>query len=184
MELVKASIDPDKIVANVLLDGRPLEAGEWKQTIASLGEAHLQFTTGEKDSFLLERIQQAPEILERIVGKFKESRVCYNDGSSVQGSDILHKSVENLSAFFSWYTSILVLEDKIDEEYMNGVIGSIQSICETCEAINQLLVYNSFWAIGDTLEAQLVPKLESFISLTDRFRIASERAGKISGVAL
>ena len=72
---------------------------------------------------------------------------------------MLVQAVNELKAFFEWYGTMveLIPEEKRDQFSMTE---KVEMISDTCKKICQQQLYQSWWALGETLEKELEPELD------------------------
>jgi len=75
------------------------------------------------------------------------------------GNQRLVQAVNTAKAFFDWYATIVELAPTEHKKRydINPQVTEISTICKT---ICQQQLYQSWWALGETLEKQLEPKLD------------------------
>lgn len=174
VELIKNTIDPDHMIVTILLDGRELDEEDWTAPISSVATSIFEIETGTPESFVASRMEIAPGILDSTLQAFQSSRESFKDGKMNEGNLRLKDAVTTLQAFFEWYTSMVNLvpeEQKADFDL--GV--ELDDVVETCKKICQQQLYQSWWALGETLENELEPRLGQLLGLFQK-RWASKAA--------
>jgi hypothetical protein len=75
------------------------------------------------------------------------------------GNRMLIEAVNTARAFFEWYGTLLELvpEEERGHYDISKYVAEISSICKT---ICQQQLYQSWWALGETIEKELEPKLD------------------------
>ena len=75
------------------------------------------------------------------------------------GNRQLVRAVNTLQAFFEWYSTLLeiVPEDERPQFVLDQEINSVSTVCKK---ICQQQLYQSWWALGETLENELEPALD------------------------
>ena len=166
IELIKASIDPDHMITGILLDGKDLEDHDWMSPLSSYGTGIFEVETGTPENFVNDRLDKASEVVRECYLEFREARKTFQDGKMLLGNQHLAKAVNILKSFFDWYASLLDLctTERRKELDLGTRVGEISEICKR---ICQQQLYQSWWALGETIGKELEPKLDS---LEDYFR--------------
>jgi len=160
IELIKAVIDPDHMISAFLLNGKELQDHEWNGMLAQLGTATFEVETSTPENYVGSRLMQAPELASTCYFQFRESRKLFQEGKTIDANKNLVLAVSTLKEFFTWYATIIELltpeRRKLVEldEQMNG-------ITEVCKKICQQQLYQSWWALGESIKNELEPKLDS-----------------------
>ncbi len=167
LELVKATIDPDSIITSIQFNGESLSDADWTLPLSAHRGRMLQIRTGGKREYLAERIGLAPQILERITEEFADAGGSYRSGFSPNGNSQLGTAVEDLSAFVNWFVALLNMDPPRlapSQQRFSDAVGQLHKVCE--QMLQQQL-YNSWWAISETINTKLTPKLNEIRSLCD-----------------
>lgn len=159
VELIKANIDPEHMITDILLNGKELQDEDWLGTTAKYGTAVIEVHTGTPESFVTERMSQASHVVQSCYLQFREARKAFQDGDMQTGNQRLVQAVNTAKAFFDWYATIVELAPK-DKRSMYDINPQVSEISTICKNICQQQLYQSWWALGETLEKQLEPKLD------------------------
>lgn len=159
IELVKSSIDPEHMVTLIHLDGRDLRDQEWAMPPAQLQGEHLDFQSGRPEIYVAERLQDASSVVRSCFFEFRDARKGFQDGDTAMGNQRLKVAVETLKAFFEWYGTLLQLVPEGARAKLD-ISQEVLDISETCKKIVQQQLYQSWWALGESLEKDLEPKLD------------------------
>ena len=159
IELVKSSIDPEHMVTLIQLDGRDLQDAEWSMSPAQLQGAYLDFMSGRPEVYVAERLQDASSVVRSCFFEFRDARKGFQDGDNATGNKRLKTAVDTLKAFFEWYGTLLQLVPDAARSKLD-ISEEVVSISETCKKICQQQLYQSWWALGESLEKDLEPKLD------------------------
>jgi hypothetical protein len=170
IELVKAQIDPEHMVTSILMDGRDLTEDEWNQSVAGLTGDTLEFETGAPEDYVATKMQDASSVVRSCFLEFRDARKSFQDGDTMSGNKRLKIAVETLKAFFEWYGTLVQLVTETKRERLD-ISTQVLEISETCKKICQQQLYQSWWALGESLEKDLEPKL-------DKLEDACRRAAK------
>jgi hypothetical protein len=159
LELIKAQIDPEHMITAISIDGRDLTDDEWNQSMTQFGGDTLAIETGHPDTYVAEKMQDASRVVRSCFFEFRDARKGFQDGDTISGNQRLKVAVDTLKAFFDWYGSLVQLvsgpkRDKLD------ISPQVVEISETCKKICQQQLYQSWWALGESLEKELEPKLD------------------------
>jgi hypothetical protein len=177
IELIKATIDPEHMITGILLDGREVTDEEWFRNLSQLEATELEIVTGRPDEYVTARIGEASRVVRSCFLEFRDARKGFQDGDMQIGNRRLKVAVDTLRAFFEWYGTLLQLvpEDRRD---CIDISPQVRDISETCKKICQQQLYQSWWALGESIEKDLEPKL-------DRLEDACRKAAKqIQGAAV
>lgn len=158
VELVKAHIDPDHMITEILWNGRELEESDWYAATSTLGDVELDIFTGSPVDFVSSRLVQAADVVKACVLDFQDARKFFQDGDMATGNKRLSVAVNTLKAFFEWYGSLLELMPE-ERRSQFDITTKMSEISETCKRACQHQLYSSWWALGETIEKDLEPKL-------------------------
>jgi hypothetical protein len=159
IELVKSQIDPDHMITALLIDGRELTDDEWNQNVAMLSGETLDVTTGHPEMYVADRMQDASRVVRSCFYEFRDARKGFQDGDTVTGNKRLKVAVDTLKAFFEWYGTLVQLVSETKRERLD-ISPQVLEISESCKKICQQQLYQSWWALGESLEKDLEPKLD------------------------
>jgi len=159
IELLKVSIDPEHMITSILIDGREFSDEEWSQNTAQLAGEVLDIQTGQPETYVADRIQDASRVVRSCFFEFRDARKGFQDGDMITGNKRLKSAVDTLRAFFEWYGTLLQLVPTPKRSELD-ITPQVQEISETCKKICQQQLYQSWWALGESLEKELEPKLD------------------------
>ena len=176
IELIKANIDPDHMITAILMDGREVTDDEWFRNLSQIGGATVEINTGRPDEYVSNRISEASKVVRSCFLEFRDARKGFQDGDMQIGNRRLKVAVDTLRAFFEWYGTLLQLvpEDRRDRV---DISPQVRDISETCKKICQQQLYQSWWALGESIEKDLEPKLDK---LEDACRKAAKQIQEVS----
>lgn len=175
VELVKSIIDPEHIITDIWIDGRDLNEGEWQGPIAQFGTSVVEIQTGRTDEYIKAKLSATPELVNDLYLLFRQARKLFQCGNSLQGNQALGTSVVTAKAFFEWYSSILQLVPA-HERASYDIEKEVLAIGEACKKICQQQLYQSWWALGETIEKELEPRLDKLETFCRRFQESSKAA--------
>ena len=160
VELIKSQIDPDHMITNIFVNGDEMADDLWTGSATQLETAIIEVETDNPETYVAERLNQAGAIIQNCFLQFRETRKTFQDGKSQAANQKLSAAVDTLKAFFDWYGTIisLVPEERRDTANLQG---HAQKILETCQKICQFQLYQSWWAVGQAIEKDLEPALDS-----------------------
>lgn len=159
VELIKSSIDPDHMITGIFINGNELSDDDWNAPTAQFADATLEVITGRPEEFVKERLNCAPEVVQACYLEFRTARRFFKDGKMDEGNKQLVQAVNTLQAFFQWYASMVEIVPEADrEQYM--IEKEISEVSNVCKKICQQQLYQSWWALGETLESELEPALD------------------------
>jgi hypothetical protein len=170
LELIKSQIDPEHMITSILLDGRDLSDEEWGQKLVELRGDTLQVETGHPEIYVSEKMQDASRVVRSCFFEFRDARKGFQDGDTLAGNKRLKVAVDTLKAFFDWYGTLVQLVSDNKREKLD-ITPQVTEITETCKKICQQQLYQSWWALGESIEKELEPKL-------DKLEDACRRAAK------
>ena len=159
VELIKSSIDPEHIITEILLDGDELSELDWASPMSQIVDRKLTISTGTPHEFVHAKFSQAASVLRECYMNFRNARKDFQCGKMQSGNVALASSVKILQAFFEWYASIMeILEPEERSQY--NIDEQIHEIAEICKKICQYQMYQSWWALGESIKNELEPKLD------------------------
>lgn len=170
IELIKANIDPDHMITRILLDGRELEEKEWFANPGQFGTSIFEIETGTPADYVADRLGKAADVVRACFMDFRDARKFFQSGDMTAGNKKLVVAVNTLKAFFEWYGSLLELVPVIDRTKFD-ITPQVLELSESCKKICQQQLYSSWWALGETLEKELEPKLDK---LEDFCRVSTK----------
>jgi hypothetical protein len=159
LELVKARIDPEEMITAITVDGRELSDDEWNQCVAQLSGTTLEILTGHPDTYVSDKLQDASRVVRSCFFEFRDARKGFQDGDTIVGNKRLKVAVDTLRAFFDWYGTLVQLVSETKRGQLD-ISPQVTEISETCKKICQQQLYQSWWALGESLEKELEPKLD------------------------
>lgn len=159
IELVKASIDPDSIITSLSISGNELSDSDWQAPLSTHRGQTLEVTTGSRDEYVNERLQMASTLVRRIAQEFSEAATFYQKSDWPQGNNTFAVAVEDLLAFVNWYDSILLVDEEKLEANRTEFKQGVDQLQSTCEELLQQQLYNSWWALGETINTKLCDQL-------------------------
>jgi hypothetical protein len=159
VELIKSMIDPDHMITGILLNGRDLDESEWDMSPSQFETSILEVETGSPEQFVAERMSQASDIVKTCYIEFRDARKAFQDSNMQAGNQSLIKATNILKAFFEWYATMAELVPG-DKKPRFDITGQTAEITDVCKQICQQQLYQSWWALGETLEKELEPRLD------------------------
>ncbi len=172
IELIKTVIDPDHMITGILLNGEPLDDNDWNAPVSQLGTSIVEISTDLPDIFVGERLARASEIVKSCYYEFREARQQFQEGKSVEANRQLVAAVQALQAFFEWYGTLLeLIPEERRKEY--DITSCVQELSETCKGICQQQLYQSWWALGESIQQKLEPQLDNLEGRCRQFQNVS-----------
>jgi hypothetical protein len=159
VELIKSSIDPEHMITSIQIDRRELSDEEWSMTVGQLSGEEIAVLTGRPEVYVSDRIQDASSVVRSCFLEFRDARKGFQDGDMQSGNRRLKVAVDTLRAFFEWYGTLLQLLPERNRGKLD-ISTQVGDISETCKKICQQQMYQSWWALGESLEKDLEPKLD------------------------
>jgi hypothetical protein len=170
VELIKASIDPSHMISSILLNGKELSDEDWANNTANYGTAIIEFQTDTPENFVRIRFGQAADIVNACYTEFRDARKQFQSGDMVSGNKRLVQAVNTARSFFEWYGTLLELVPP-DQKKKYDIREQTDEIVETCKKICQQQLYQSWWALGETLQKELEPKLDKLDDFCRKFAV-------------
>jgi len=164
IELIKSNIDPAHMITVIRMNGNELSESDWQCNPFDMPTCILEIETGAPGNFVKERIRIAVELVRTVYMEFRDARKRFQAGSMEDGNRSLICAVNDLKAFLSWYLSLIDLVPE-PKKARYSIQSQIESLTDICKRICQQQLYQSWWALGESLERELEPeldKLESF----------------------
>ena len=149
--------------------------GEWQGPVAQFGTSIVEIQTGRTDAYLRAKFATTPELVNDLFLLFRQARKLFQCGNSAQGNHALGDAVRTAKAFFEWYSSILQLAPA-NERGSYDIEKQVIDIGEICKKICQQQLYQSWWALGETIEKELEPKLDQLETFCRRFQESAKAA--------
>ena len=159
VELLKSMIDPEHMITSILLDGQELSDADWNAATSRFATSILEIETGRPDEFARSRLAGADAVVRNCYMSFREARKCFQEGNMQAGNQNLIKAVNTLQAFFHWYASMVELLPP-GERAGWKIDTQVNELSDTCKRICQQQLYQSWWALGETIKSQLEPQLD------------------------
>lgn len=175
VELVKSIIDPDHIITDIYVDGRDLSEGEWQGPVSQFGTSIVEVSTGRIDEYVRMKMSSTSQIVNDLFLLFRQARKFFQSGSASEGNIALGEAVRAAKAFFEWYASMLQLVP-VQEQSSYDIEKQVTEIGETCKKICQQQLYQSWWALGETIEKDLEPKLDKLETFCRKFMQSAKAA--------
>jgi hypothetical protein len=160
VELIKSIIDPDHMITSILINGRDLAEDEWYSTVNQLGTSIIEVETGTPEEFVADRLSKSSDVVRACYVEFRDARKGFQEGDMNIGNQRLVTAVNTLKAFFEWYKTLVTLVPEEKREFFN-MEKQVSEISDVCKRICQQQLYQSWWALGESLEKELEPKLDA-----------------------
>lgn len=161
IELVKAMIDPDDIITNMLISGKVIVDADWRSPLTAFQNDTLEFSTGDRNEYVRQRFHAAEGFVSHIIEEFSRAADIYKQGASENANQTLAYSVDDLLAFINWYMSILAFFPHGMEKETEEFDSQVKELQVICEKIVQQQMFYSWWALGEMLKTELIPQLVS-----------------------
>lgn len=171
VELIKGWIDPQHMITKILINGQDLADTDWTASLSKWGTAIVEVETGTPESFVSDRLGQAAHVVRCAYMEFRDARKCFQEGSMQDGNRKLVCAVNTLQAFFEWFGSLMELVPQQDRPRYD-ISSQVRDISEVCKRICQQQLYQSWWALGESIGKELEPKLDNLEDFCRRFGAA------------
>lgn len=159
VELVKAVIDPEHMISQILFNGRELQDHEWNGALTQIGEGIFEVETSLPSAYVGIRLKDAPDIVNTCFLQFREARKYFQEGKLQDGNMALVQSVGTLREFFNWYCTLIELLPS-EKKAILDLSNNMNQLAEVCKNICQQQLYQSWWALGESIKQDLEPKLD------------------------
>lgn len=159
VELIKATIDPEHMITALQINGRDIEDHEWQAPLSQFQTAIIEIDSGMPEAYVGERLIHSGDIVKACFLSFRDSRKMFQEGDMVNGNKELVQAVNTLKEFFTWYVTLIELLPK-DKKTMVSLDSYMNDITESCKKICQQQLYQSWWALSESLANDLEPKLD------------------------
>jgi hypothetical protein len=160
VELVKAVLDPEHMITAIGVDGRELEEHEWASPLSAFPGSCFELTTGKSSEYIADRLSIAPEVISSCYMEFRDARKKFHAGDQAEGNRSLVQAVSTTRNFFAWFATLSDLMEAPQRAKFN-IDSQVREISDVCKRICQQQLYQSWWAIGETIQRELEPKLDS-----------------------
>ena len=169
VELIKSVIDPDHMITSITIDGYDLSDSDWVASPSQYSTSIIEVETGTPKEFVASRFAASAEVVKACYMEFRESRKSFQSGQMQEANKRLSQAVNTLQAFFEWYTSLLELvpEEERNEYSIDKEVGEISDICKN---ICQQQLYQSWWALGESIKNELEPRLDDLETVCRKFQ--------------
>ena len=168
IELIKLTIDPNSIITEMRLNGKFLDEVEWRASLVSLVGSTFEINTGSKNDYVHDRLTQAEELVRQIIVEFSDAGEKFRLGQAGPANQSFVGAVRDLNAFVSWYQTILSLAPEQLEKQVIEFTNHVHSIQSVCEQLLQQQLYQSWWALGETVKGRLEPQLQELRDFCQR----------------
>ncbi|RIL12542.1 MAG: hypothetical protein DCC75_00270 [Proteobacteria bacterium] len=172
IELIKSGIDPEHMITSILLDGRELEDADWTKNLGQFGTSIIEIDTDTPERFVTARMACAGDVVKSIFLQFRDARQGFQNGGMFDGNQKLLRAVNTAKAFFEWYATMMELVPE-GQKAKYDINDQVQVISDICKRVCQQQLYQSWWALGETLEKELEPKLDKLESFCSKFATAA-----------
>ena len=169
VELIKSVIDPEHIITGILIDGRELEETDWVANPSQFSTSIVEVLTDTAENFVTFRLCNAAEVVRECALQFVDAREKFQAGNMQDANQSLGTAVNTLQAFFEWYGTLMELLSPADQAKFD-LTQPVEEISEVCKRICQQQLYQSWWALGETLQNDLEPKLEGLERTCRKFK--------------
>jgi hypothetical protein len=159
VELIKNVIDPEHMITGLLLDGNELKDTDWTNNLHNYENCVLEVQTGLPRDFVAARFSESSGIVGKCYVLFRNVRKSFQDGKMEEGNRQLVEAVGALKAFFEWWAAVMGLVPE-EERARYDITEFVNELTEACKKICQQQLYQSWWALGETLKDELEPRLD------------------------
>ena len=177
IELIKATIDPDKIIVGIELNNEPLSEADWNTPLNTMlnavQNAELSVMSGNVQDYMKDRFTVAEPYLQHIMAKFSDASQQYRGGQFENANKQLSTAVQDLLAFLNWYMAVMQMKPESYRTEIGEFNNYVKNLQGVCEGMVQQQMFQAWWALGDTLQSKLTPSLDSLKTFCGRNANAS-----------
>lgn len=159
VELIKATIDPEHMITGLLVNGRDMEDHEWQAPLNQFQTAIIEVESGLPEIYVSQRLSHSGDVVRACFLSFRDSRKLFQEGDMINGNKELVQAVNTLKEFFTWYVTLIELLPS-DKKAQASLDTHMAEITECCKKICQQQLYQSWWALSESLANDLEPKLD------------------------
>ena len=170
IELIKASIDPAHMITNIFLNGGEMSDSDWGARTNQYETVMLEVETGTPGEFVRTRLGLAGQVVASVAEEFSIARENFQSGQMVAGNKALMTAVNTARAFFEWYGSMLALVAEAEKPRYD-ITTHVEEIASICRRLCQQQLYQSWWALAETISKDLEPKLKSLQAECGKFAV-------------
>jgi hypothetical protein len=163
------------MITQLLLDGRELGDNDWSAPSGAHSTAIIEVETDTPEAFVADRFAKASAVVRECYMQFRDARKSFQAGNTQKGNQQLILAVDTARAFFEWYGVILDLVP-VAERPRYDISKQVGEISGICKRICQQQLYQSWWALGETLERELEPKLDALEDFCRKFEASAAAA--------
>jgi len=161
VEYVKSTIDQETIIISLTKDDQPLSDSDWKRSLSSLKDSKVDIRTGSKLEFVKNRLDTVQELVDAVMKDLGNISGLFKANRSQEANNNFSNSLEDLSALMNWMYSILSMEPEKLVAEVNEFSGIVKDLKFACGQMQQQQLFQSWWALGETLDKKVMPLLES-----------------------
>lgn len=163
VELIKSVIDPDHMITQLAIDGRDFSEEDWSASPSHYNTSIIEVQTGTPSDYVRDRMTKSPVIVRACRESFHAARLGFEEGKNQDANAELKDAVQALLAFCEWYGAILDLvpeERRLDFD----INDEMEDMVEVCKKLCQQQLYQSWWALGESIKNELEPALDKLES--------------------
>lgn len=172
VELVKSMIDPEHMITSIVIDGVEPSEEDWQGKMNKWETSVFEVQTDTPEQFVRERLGCASDVLRSIYMVCRDARKAFQAGNMQGGNQILSRAVTMMKGFFDWYGAMLQLTPP-EKRAEYDINPQVKELVEICKRICQQQLYQSWWALGESMEKELEPKLDKLEDFCRKFEIAA-----------
>ncbi len=165
VEYIKSTIDPSSIIVSLTKDDIPLSDNDWKSNLSALTNSKLEIKTGAKSEFIKIRLEAVGNLVGNLIDRIQETSVLFQNGSIVEANKIFSSCLEDLNALISWLHSIISMDSEFYVTELKIFSGQVKDFRYVAGQLQQQQLFQSWWALGETLTTKLIPLLEAMKTL-------------------
>ncbi len=178
VQALSAQLPPNRVIKEILLDGRYLPKSLRNQTLKQLiGEIkEVQIHTADRETWGTRGIEQATYTIERLQRSLlKAAELCF-DRNTQPAERFLGQCLEGLEQFIE---NILVARGvrslNFDQFMVDGItLSQIErQFNKSLESLGKSHLSKSFEAAADTIEYEILPNLSSWVKALHQLRLSS-----------
>ncbi len=161
VEYVKSTIDQATIIVSLTKDDEPLLDSDWKRSLSSLKDSTVDIKTGSKADFIQTRLNTVKDLVEAIMGDLGNISGLFKANRAMEANQEFSNVLEDLNALMSWMYSILSMEPDTFTLEITEFSGVVRDLKYACGQMQQQQLFQSWWALGETIDKKVVSLLET-----------------------
>jgi hypothetical protein len=165
VEYIKSTIDPDTIIVSLTKDNEPLSDSDWKCALSSLRDSVLDIKTGSKTDFIKYRLESVADLVNSVEQDITHVSELFKGNKAIDANTHFTQTLENLNALVNWMYSVIAMDAELFQAEIDEFSGIVKELKYVCGQMQQQQLFQSWWALGETLERKVLPVLNTMKEL-------------------